>query len=129
MNHIINFGLLYIIFIDSNNENNNLEFHPKIFLTEKLNEDEIFNVAAAAAAENVVDISTGLSIPTHYGRPNWPIEFKYISEQLSSNSPSSDKFRVGVFFCGPKPISTVLHATCSSATNQNISFFYNKENF
>ena len=39
---------------------------------------------------------------------------------------------IGVFFCGPKVMSTALHKSCNKSTSTRrggTKFFYHKENF
>ena len=42
-----------------------------------------------------------------------------------------DREDLGVFFCGPKILSTKLHMMCNQHTDQaaETRFFYHKENF
>lgn len=74
------------------------------------------------------DEETGLSLKSkmNYGRPNWTKEF----DTVAHNHPNQN---VGVFFCGPKPVSHTLHQNCIKYTEdyaqQGTRFFYHKENF
>ncbi|XP_071112838.1 NADPH oxidase 2-like isoform X1 [Haliotis cracherodii] len=74
--------------------------------------------------DNGLDPVTGLSQKTHYGRPQWDRVFASLAQQHPGVS-------VGVFFCGPKELSTQLHKLCNkySSDNNGTRFFYNKENF
>uniref|UniRef100_A0A4W3H6C6 NADPH oxidase 3 n=1 Tax=Callorhinchus milii TaxID=7868 RepID=A0A4W3H6C6_CALMI len=70
------------------------------------------------------DVITGLKQKTFYGRPNWNKEFKH----FAGDHPGAS---IGVFFCGPKALSSVLHKMCnlySSADPRGVHFHYNKEN-
>ena len=61
----------------------------------------------------------------NFGRPQWDKEFS----EMVADHPGTD---VGVFFCGPKGLSTVLHRVCNKHTStgdRGTRFFYNKENF
>ncbi len=49
---------------------------------------------------------TGLRSGTHFGRPNWDQFFGMVRDK----HPGED---VGVFFCGPKVLSKVLHKSNS----------------
>jgi len=62
-----------------------------------------------------------LKAKMNFGRPNWDVEFR--------NFERDHKGNVGVFFCGPKILSTTLHRKCNEYTSPNTRFFYNKENF
>eukprot|EP00118_Oscarella_pearsei_P014513 m.124720 g.124720 ORF g.124720 m.124720 type:complete len:233 (+) comp37853_c0_seq7:337-1035(+) len=72
------------------------------------------------------DIITGLQQKTNYGRPHWDNIFA----ELGRRHPGVD---MGVFFCGPKVLSSVLHKKCNEHSDASgtdgARFFYNKENF
>ncbi|XP_058880726.1 NADPH oxidase 3-like [Acipenser ruthenus] len=96
-----------------------LSYH--IFLT-RWDETQASHIALHHSEKR--DVITGLQQKTFYGRPNWDTEFKRIAD----NHPGS---RIGVFFCGPKSLSKVLHKMCnsySSADPRGVHFHYNKEN-
>ncbi|XP_065183508.1 cytochrome b-245 heavy chain-like [Sycon ciliatum] len=59
-----------------------------------------------------------------FARPNWV----QIFDSIGSNHLGED---IGVFFCGPKALSSRLHTICNQFTNTatGTRFFYNKENF
>jgi NADPH oxidase 2 len=72
-----------------------------------------------------VDAISGLKAKTNFGRPHW----ESIFHTVGRSHPGKD---VGVFFCGPKQLSTQLHKLSnkySSNEPQGVRFFYNKENF
>jgi NADPH oxidase len=72
---------------------------------------------------NNVDLVTGLSSRTYWGRPNW----ERIIECMFAQYP---KERLGVFFCGPSPLAHSLHASCKKYASVNGStFYFHKENF
>ncbi|KAJ3353313.1 hypothetical protein GGF32_003121 [Allomyces javanicus] len=129
-----------------------VELH--MYLTAPLTADQITNVVMhdmtvaagvgddgkhSGGAEAVRDAVSGLASNTYYGRPHWPTIF----EGLTRSYPSTD---IGVFCCGPKPLSHELHALCNQYTVQaadagkrrsgsespveiGTRFFYHKENF
>ncbi|XP_065179152.1 cytochrome b-245 heavy chain-like [Sycon ciliatum] len=70
------------------------------------------------------DVITGLQQKTHFGRPQW----RNIFENMAAAHRGED---IGVFFCGPKILSSALHVECNRCTDlQNgTRFYYNKENF
>uniref|UniRef100_X2ATU6 FAD-binding FR-type domain-containing protein n=1 Tax=Capitella teleta TaxID=283909 RepID=X2ATU6_CAPTE len=71
------------------------------------------------------DVITGLMHKTKFGRPNWDLEF----ERIAQSNPDT---RVGVFFCGPKVLSSTLHKMSNKYSQSRASgtnFVYNKENF
>ncbi|XP_043919396.1 NADPH oxidase 3 [Protopterus annectens] len=75
--------------------------------------------------DDKADVITGLKHKTFYGRPNWNAEFK----ELVQNHTGTD---IGVFYCGPKPLSTILRKLCnmhSSPYPQGVRFHYNKESY
>ncbi|KAJ9049268.1 hypothetical protein DSO57_1026499 [Entomophthora muscae] len=94
------------------------------FLTGKLQGDEILNLTLNYEAGKE-DALTGLRSPTQFGRPN----FGQIFHTLTQKHRATD---VGVFFCGPKPLSKSLHLYCnqfSQVGSDGTKFHYNKENF
>ncbi|KAI9298355.1 hypothetical protein K502DRAFT_334244 [Neoconidiobolus thromboides FSU 785] len=94
------------------------------FLTGKLKADEIRNLTLNYEVGKE-DALTGLRSPTQFGRPN----FNSIFQKLVERHKATD---IGVFFCGPKPLSKSLHMYCnqySQPGNEGTKFHYNKENF
>ncbi|CAF0876312.1 unnamed protein product [Adineta steineri] len=77
------------------------------------------------------DIWTGLESKTHYGRPNFDVDFQAI---INENWEMTEKRDIGVFVCGPEPIVKQLQRLCikindhKSSTNK-VQFYLNKENF
>ncbi|KNE71622.1 hypothetical protein AMAG_16181 [Allomyces macrogynus ATCC 38327] len=97
-----------------------VELH--MYLTAPLTADQITNVVmhdmtvAAGAGDDgkhggeaVRDAVSGLASNTYYGRPHWPTIF----EGLTRSYPSTD---IGVFCCGPKPLSHEMHVLCNEYT-------------
>jgi len=107
--------------LEAEDIDNFLEIH--MFLTGGLKADQVRNVALTSADGH--DALTGLRSPTHYGRPNFDQTFG----QMASTHPSTD---IGVFFCGPKPLSNTLHRAANKNTSSvkgGTKFYYHKENF
>lgn len=101
---------------------NFLEIHS--YLTEKFDSSDVKNILLNDG-ENGKDVITGLRSKTTYGRPNWD----HIFENLRNTHPATD---IGVFYCGPKPLSNDLFQMCSKwteSTERGTRFFYAKENF
>ncbi|XP_074661481.1 NADPH oxidase 2-like [Tubulanus polymorphus] len=95
----------------------------QIYLTRGWNSNQARNIALHA--DDAQDVVTGLKHKTNFGRPNWDSVFSGLSDKHPSTS-------VGVFFCGPKVLSTTLHKMCNQYTSldeNGTRFFYNKENF
>ncbi|KAF9257679.1 NADPH oxidase isoform 2 [Marasmius fiardii PR-910] len=98
-----------------------------IYLTAKIKDDDmnkiiilLFRYGDVGAEKDSV---TNLRAPTHYGRPNWDRVFT----SISNKHPDSD---CGVFFCGPKGLSTTLHTMSNKYSRpQGTRFFFGKENF
>ncbi len=67
------------------------------------------------------DSATGRALKQklNFGRPNWDVEF----QTLKDNHAGRD---MGVFFCGPKAISTQLHQCSNKFTEGATRFFYHK---
>uniref|UniRef100_A0A1D1XVG3 Superoxide-generating NADPH oxidase heavy chain subunit A n=1 Tax=Anthurium amnicola TaxID=1678845 RepID=A0A1D1XVG3_9ARAE len=99
-----------------------IEIHT--YLTGRLRHSEVGNIHVNDDG-NIKDTITGLRSPTHFGRPNWDKIFSNMRDQY----PATD---VGVFFCGPKPLSKQLHTKCnlwSQGFEEGTRFYYGKENF
>ncbi len=93
------------------------------YLTGSLKQNQVQNVVLGTGAQQ--DIITGLKSPTYFGRPN----FDQIFQAIKGKHRATD---VGVFFCGPKPLSQMLHRCCnkySDGGDEGTRFFYNKEHF
>lgn len=94
------------------------------FLTGKLKGDEILNLTLNYEAGKE-DALTGLRSPTQFGRPNFGQIFYTLTQQHRATD-------IGVFFCGPKPLSKSLNLYCnqfSQSGPDGTKFHYNKENF
>ena len=90
-----------------------------IYLTGKVGEDDMNNIMVHEVGAET-DTITSLRAPTHFGRPNWDTVF----ENIAGRHPSTD---VGVFFCGPQPLSKKLHSMCNKYSDpglQGTRFFY-----
>lgn len=77
------------------------------------------------------DIWTGLEAKTLYGRPNFETDFQTIINEDWNITKRRD---VGVFVCGPKPLTKQLQQLCikmndSSRSKNQAHFYLNKENF
>lgn len=70
-----------------------------------------------------VDLVTGLSSRTYWGRPNWERIIEFLFQQYP-------KERVGVFYCGPAPMAHTLRYFCKKYASLNGStFYFHKEHF
>lgn len=103
-------------------ERNLLEY--KLYLTRGWSLREAKQIAVNH--EDDYDLFTGLEQKTHYGRPNFDAFFQ---ELANKNLEKGIKEDVGVFFCGPRQLSKNLHKVCNMYSNENATFYYNKENF
>ena len=71
---------------------------------------------------DTLDPVTGLrEWRTNYGRPNWENIFSKISVQTSGE--------IGLFACGPKPLTNQLKELSKTYSDQNHKFKFHKENF
>jgi len=106
--------------IEEQDTQNRIEIN--IYLTAKIKEDDMNNIIVQdVGAEK--DAITSLRAPTHFGRPNWDRVFPSIIEK----HPQTD---VGVFFCGPPPLSKQLHRMSNKYSEpMGTRFFFGKENF
>jgi len=105
--------------LEAENINNFLEINT--YLTGALSPQEVRDVMYGTDEESKDQI-TGLSSPTHFGRPKWSDIFPDIAKR----HPGAD---VGVFFCGPRVLSKQLYKNCRRFTSTGCRFHYNKENF
>jgi len=107
--------------LENENTNNFLEIN--VYLTQAMRLSQIREVMYGAD-ETGLDSVTGLQSPTHFGRPDWDNIFTTLSSKHIGQ-------RIGVFFCGPSPISKQLAKSCSKFTcaKSGTSFVYHKENF
>ncbi|GFO13855.1 pre-mRNA-splicing factor syf2 [Plakobranchus ocellatus] len=94
-----------------------------IYLTRGWNANQARNIVLHDDS-SVYDAVTGLHHKTQYGRPNWEPIFKELAENHKG-------LKTGVFFCGPKQLSTTLHKLCNrfSKLEDKTRFVYNKEHF
>jgi len=104
--------------LEQENINNFLEIHT--YLTGALSLTEVENVMYDT--EKQQDQITGLSSPTHFGRPKWSDIFIDMTKHHSGST-------VGVFFCGPRILSKQLYYNCRKYTSSDCKFKYHKENF
>lgn len=106
--------------IEEQDIHNKIEIN--IYLTARVKEDDMTNIIVQDVGADR-DAITTLKSPTHYGRPNWDKVFS----SLVDKHPETD---VGIFFCGPPPLSKQLHQMCNKYSNpKGTRFFYGKENF
>ncbi|KAJ7586196.1 NADPH oxidase B [Mycena floridula] len=91
-----------------------------IYLTGKIKEDDMNNIMVhEVGAEK--DTITSLRSPSHFGRPNWDKIFG----SLVDIHPLTD---IGVFFCGPRVLSSTLHWMSNkySSGSTGTRFFFGK---
>ena len=76
----------------------------------------------------------------NFGRPQWDREFQAMNAthqgsvnlltSISSSAYPLSRTNVGVFFCGPKVLSSEIHVMCNKYTDatsqRGTKFFYNK---
>jgi len=108
--------------LERENVNNFLEINT--YLTGALTPDEVRDVMYGTDEESADQI-TGLSSPTHFGRPKWPDVFQDLARKHANQD-------VGVFFCGPRVLSKELYNNCvrhTSTGEGGCRFHFNKENF
>ncbi|KAF2814222.1 uncharacterized protein BDZ99DRAFT_379956 [Mytilinidion resinicola] len=108
-----------LLAIEAQDLEDHIEIHT--YLTAKIKVDDATNIMINDAnAEQ--DAITGLRAPTNFGRPNWDMIFKSIRK---IHAPAE----AGVFFCGPKPLGSVLHQKCNMYSEPGFNFVWGKENF
>lgn len=106
--------------IEEQDTQNRIEIN--IYLTAKIKDDDMNNIIVQEVGAEK-DTITSLRAPTHFGRPNWDKVFS----NISTRHPDSD---CGVFFCGPKVLSSQLHLMSNKYSKADgTRFFFGKENF
>ena len=110
-----------LMVLEEENIDHFLEIHT--YLTGKLDHSTIRNVYINDGVGGK-DAVTNLKAGTHFGRPNWDQIFSRVQKRHKGKD-------IGVFFCGPKALSGVLHQQSNKWTDisSNTRFFYGKENF
>ncbi|KAL1952621.1 hypothetical protein VTO42DRAFT_4603 [Malbranchea cinnamomea] len=108
-----------LLAIEAEDRESRIEIHT--YLTAALKPDEATNIMINDAnAEQ--DAITGLRSPTNFGRPNWDMVFRAIRK---IHAPAE----VGVFYCGPKPLGSILHVKCNMYSEPGFHFVWGKEHF
>ena len=70
-----------------------------------------------------VDPATGLKKwKTNYGRPKWNQLFSKFKEENKGEN-------IGLFSCGPKPLTNELRSLCKIFSDSITQFKFHKENF
>ncbi|KAL4146433.1 hypothetical protein PRNP1_012297 [Phytophthora ramorum] len=87
------------------------------------------------------DIISGLQTNqrTHFGRPDWNAELTRVAQNHRRLEPIGDggdeREEVGVFFCGPKPLGSIIDEQCTLLNQANVrqapdvEFDFHSENF
>lgn len=96
----------------------------------KADAEKLFLQEDAEAGDLIIRDQQGRGLQSKmlFGRPNWNKEFAEMTKVHAGKD-------VGVFFCGPKILSTTLHncsnefSDASGRKGHHTRFFYNKENF
>ena len=105
------------------NLKNLLEY--KIYFTKGWSTCEAKEIVAHK--NDMLDLLTGLKSKTNYGRPNFDLFFKELSSSIAINNDATEN--IGVFFCGPKELSSQIHSYSNIHSNSKVRFIYNKEKF
>jgi len=103
----------------------------RVFTTRGWSQDDAAKIMLQEdeSGDSIVrDAETGRALrhKMNFGRPNWDSEFTSVANTHAGNN-------IGLFFCGPKVLSSQLHVTCNKFTSERAAegtkFYYNKENF
>jgi NADPH oxidase len=103
------------------------------YLTAKLSEDQLYNIALNDAGAEF-DAITSLRSRTSYGRPNFPQILGSIRKGIDSGRylpgrESSLTTRVAVFYCGPNTLAKPLKLYVKEAGTNSVKFSFHKEHF
>ncbi|KAK2461977.1 hypothetical protein APHAL10511_006440 [Amanita phalloides] len=104
-----------------------------IYLTQKINEDMMYNIAVNDAGADY-DPLTLLRSRTTYGRPDWGSIYSKMRQAIQSGqyipgSKSQLKAKVQTYFCGPGPLSKAIKDATVKNTNADVEFTFAKEHF
>ena len=101
-----------------------------IYLTQKVNEDMLWNIAINDAGADY-DPLTLLRSRTMFGRPDWKSIFGKMREAIDGGSylPGSKsqlKTTVGTYFCGPGTLAKAIKKATEEATTNTVQFTFAK---
>jgi NADPH oxidase len=104
-----------------------------IYLTQKINEDMLWNIAVNDAGSDY-DPLTLLRSRTMFGRPDWANIYGKLKQTIESGqyvpgSNSQLKTKVATYFCGPGAIAKSLKQACVDNTSASVEFSFAKEHF
>ncbi|KAI8818569.1 ferric reductase NAD binding domain-containing protein [Fimicolochytrium jonesii] len=106
-----------------------LEIH--VYLTGNLSVDDIQNLALND--NSAYDALTELRNKTHFGRPDWAKAFgnvrAAVEREVVDPKLGGGAVDVGVFYCGPSPLASVLRKSCAGASGGGVNFEFRKEHF
>jgi len=107
--------------------------HINIYLTQKIGEDLLWNIAINDAGAEY-DPLTLLRSRTMFGRPDWNSIFTKMRRAIESGQylPGSSaqlKTTVGTYFCGPSPLAKAIKEATIKATSPLVNFTFAKEHF
>ena len=100
--------------------------HINTYLTSKISEDQMYNIALNDAGAEF-DALTNLRSRTHFGRPNFVQIFASIRTGIEAGtylpgSESSLKTTVSVFYCGPGTLAKDLKPKVNDAKSKHVDF-------
>jgi len=104
-----------------------------IFLTQKINEDMLWNIAINDAGAEY-DPLTLLRTRTMFGRPDWKSIYGRIRQAIEAGqylpgSHSQLKSTVGTYFCGPSVLAKAVKEASMNARSATVNFTFAKEHF
>ncbi|KAJ7642202.1 NADPH oxidase isoform 1 [Roridomyces roridus] len=107
--------------------------HINIYLTQKINEDMMWNIVVNDAGGNY-DPLTLLRTRTLFGRPDWMTIYGQIRRAIEAGdyipgSAAQLQTKVGTYFCGPGPIAKAIKAATLYHSGPAVKFTFAKEHF
>ncbi|KAJ7503552.1 NADPH oxidase isoform 1 [Mycena galericulata] len=104
-----------------------------IYLTQKINEDMLWNIAVNSA-DTEYDPLTLLRSRTMFGRPDWMAIYGQLRQAIEAGdylpgSTSQLQTKVGTYFCGPGPIGKAVKAATIHHSGPAVTFSFAKEHF
>lgn len=104
-----------------------------IYLTQKINEDMLWNIAVNDAGADY-DPLTLLRSRTMFGRPDWNGIYSRMKQVIENGQylPGSSaqlKTKVGTYFCGPSVLAKLIKDATVQNSSSNVEFSFAKEHF
>jgi len=104
-----------------------------IYLTQKINEDMLWNIAVNDAGAEY-DPLTLLRSRTMFGRPDWTSIYSRVKSAIEGGQylpgvSAQLKTKVATYFCGPSVLAKAIKEATVKTTSASVEFTFAKEHF